>query len=353
MHFSVSTKRSVANILITGGAGFIGVNAAMRFLQKGWNVTVFDDFSRRGADLNVAFLREQFPEVSVIRGDVRSVEDVGRAFKHSYDAVLHLAGQVAVTTSVTHPRDDFTINALGTFNLLEAARSSSKPPIVLFASTNKVYGGLENIEVAEGERRYDFRDLTGGVSEGQPLDFHSPYGCSKGAADQYVRDYARIYGLRTVVFRQSCIYGQRQMGIEDQGWVAWFMIAGLFGRPVTIYGNGKQVRDLLYIDDLVDLYERAIERIEVASGKVYNIGGGPANTLSLLEFLDVLKELGLPLTHASAKERPGDQPIFISDNSKAQRDLQWSPRIGVSQGIPKLRDWLIEHKSALEAFYAS
>lgn len=341
-------------MLITGGAGFIGVNAARYFASQGWEVTVFDNLSRKGTAYNLQALQQDVPAVRFIQGDVRHLAEVQAALTDGCDVILHLAGQVAVTTSVVNPREDFEMNALGSFTVLEAARLASPQPIVLYSSTNKVYGGLEDLEVTEGEKRYAFRNHPLGVSEKQPLDFHSPYGCSKGAADQYVRDYARIYGLKTVVLRQSCIYGPHQMGIEDQGWVAWFMIAGLFGRPITVYGNGKQVRDLLYVDDLIRAYDAAIQNIDCTAGQVYNMGGGAENTLSLLEFLDFLKnDLGLAMPYATAAERPGDQPIFVSDNSLALRDFGWQPTMNVQDGIRKLHSWLKEHRDQLSRFYAS
>ena len=234
-----------------------------------------DDLSRRGTQENLEWLRTQ-GKLSFVKQDIRDAAGVRDAIAGHDDAdvLLHLAGQVAVTTSVTDPRSDFEINALGTFNVLEAVRASRGRPIVLYASTNKVYGNMEHEGVALRDGRYGYKRLKRGVSETTPLDFHSPYGCSKGAADQYVRDYARIYGLRTVVFRQSCIYGTRQFGIEDQGWVAWFTIAAVLGRKLTIFGDGRQVRDVLFVDDLAECYLQAVERIDRAAGQVYNIGGG-------------------------------------------------------------------------------
>lgn len=341
-------------ILITGGAGFIGVNAAQRFARNGWDVTIFDDLSRRGSDLNLAYLTETGGNrIRFVRGDIRRKEDSDAVLADGYDAVLHLAAQVAVTTSVTDPETDFAINALGTFNVLEAVRKHCPAAAVLYASTNKVYGGLESISVTEDETRYRFADGRAGVDETVPLDFHSPYGCSKGAADQYVHDYARIYGLKTVVFRQSCIYGTRQMGVEDQGWVAWFLLAAHFHKSVTVYGTGKQVRDLLFVDDLTALYERTIERIDTAAGQVYNIGGGEANTLSLIEFLDIIQnDLGIDLPYGHAEERPGDQPIFVSDNGKALRELDWQPTTAVRDGIRRLHAWLRENSDSLRSIYA-
>lgn len=329
------------------------MNAAHAFASDGWDVTVFDNLSRKGTDINLGYLTNHHPSLRFIKGDICSMEDLKQALGEPYDVLLHLAGQVAVTTSVTDPRSDFKINALGTFNVLEAARMMKKPPLFLFSSTNKVYGGLEDLKVKEGDRRYSFVDQPDGVTEEQNLDFHSPYGCSKGAADQYVRDYGRIYRMPTVVFRQSCIYGPHQMGIEDQGWVAWFMIAAIFGRPVTIYGNGKQVRDLLHVDDLVAVYKAAIAQRARSAGQIYNIGGGAGNTLSLLEFLDMLKnDLKLPITFSFGAERPGDQPMFVSDNAKAKHELGWQPHVSLNDGIPTLHQWLIENKAQLSTLYS-
>ena len=341
------------NLLITGGAGFIGVNAALHFRERGWVVTVFDNLSRRGTDFNVQMLKEKAPDIRLERGDVRTDSKKMQALISQSDAVLHLAAQVAVTTSVTDPRNDFDNNALGTFNVLEAIRLSKNQPMIIYASTNKVYGGLETCPVTEGETRYSFTGGRKGVTEEQPLDFHSPYGCSKGAADQYVRDYARIYGLKTVVFRQSCIYGPQQFGVEDQGWVAWFLIAGLMKRPVTVYGNGKQVRDLLHVGDLVRAYELALAQPEASAGGIFNLGGGPDNTLSLLEFLEMMKaELDLPLSYTFSDWRTGDQPMFVSDNAKMEKMLAWKPEIDVKRGITELAGWLRERKGMIEKFYA-
>lgn len=340
------------NLLITGGAGFIGMNAALYFAKQGWSITVFDNLSRRGTEFNVELLKQQIPGIKIERGDVRTDTLRLGVLAEASDAVLHLAAQVAVTTSVTDPRTDFDCNALGTFNVLEAVRQSKRRPMLLYASTNKVYGGLESCPVTERETRYAFTGGREAVGEDQPLDFHSPYGCSKGAADQYVRDYARIYGLQTVVFRQSCIYGPNQFGVEDQGWVAWFLIAGLMKRPVTIYGNGKQVRDLLHVNDLLRAYELALAHPEKVSGQVYNLGGGASNTLSLLEFLDMMKnELALPLNPGSADIRAGDQPIFISDNAKMLAATGWKPEVDVRSGITELAQWLRDHQEVIRRFY--
>ena len=334
------------NALITGGAGFIGSNLAHRLVGQGHAVTVFDNLSRPGAEKNVAWLRDEWRDRwTLLEADLRDSAALCRAAENA-DVIYHLASQVAVTTSVQDPRHDFESNALGTFNVLEAARQSDRRPIVLYASTNKVYGGMEDVAVIEGETGYAYRDYPYGIPETYPLDFHSPYGCSKGAGDQYVRDYARIYGLPTVVFRQSCIYGTRQFGVEDQGWVAWFLIAAVTGQPISIYGDGKQVRDLLWVDDLLDLYDVAVARIDVAAGQVYNVGGGPANTLAVWE------ELGPMLTSLLGRQipvtyhdwRPGDQHIFVADVRKAERELGWRPTTGREEGVRRLYEWVVENE---------
>lgn len=335
-------------VLITGGAGFIGINAARRLVERGDDVTLYDSLCRPGVRGNVDWLSRLTGSGSfrLVEADVRdaprlAAEAVGK------DVLLHLAGQVAVTTSVADPRSDFETNALGTFNALEAARLSGGDPVFLYASTNKVYGGLADVVVEEEPTRYRFRDLPLGIPENQPLDFHSPYGCSKGTGDSYVQDYARIYGLRTVVFRQSAIYGPRQLGVEDQGWLAWFLIAAACGRPVTIYGDGKQVRDILWVDDLVDLYLAAVERIDAAAGQVFNVGGGAERTISVWSELGpVLESLsGRKVPVSFAGWRPGDQKVFVSDCRKAERLLGWSPRVGVEEGVRRLHEWVARNRA--------
>ena len=336
----------MSRILVTGGAGFIGSNVSHRLLSQGHEVVIYDNLQRQGTEKNVAWLRENHGQgFSLVQADVRDFPTLQEAVQ-GCEVVYHLAAQVAVTWSVSDPREDFEINALGTLNLLEAARSIDPPPIVLFTSTNKVYGGMEEVKIVEQETRHAYASLPQGVSEAQPLDFHSPYGCSKGAADQYVRDYARIYGLKTVVFRMSCIYGPRQFGVEDQGWVAHFLISSVMGRPITIYGDGKQVRDILYVDDLVAALELAVERIEVSAGQVYNMGGGPENTMSVwTEFHELLKELlGHEVPVSYDEWRPGDQLVYVSDTGKAQRELGWRARTSVSEGIEKLYRWVVDNK---------
>lgn len=333
--------------LVTGGAGFIGSNYVHRLLSRGEHVTIYDNLSRAGASKNLAWLEETFGENGsrLIVGDVADAAHLTEAARDA-DVVIHLAGQVAVTTSVVHPREDFEANALGTFNALEAARASGRDPVFVYASTNKVYGGMEDVPLAEEPARWRYADLEHGCPETQPLDFHSPYGCSKGAGDQYVRDYARIYGLRTVVMRQSCIYGPRQFGVEDQGWVAWFVIAAVIGHPITIYGDGKQVRDVLHVDDLLDAYDAAIEQIDLAAGQVYNIGGGPENVMSVwAEFGPMLERLlGKEIPVARGDWRPGDQKVFYADIRKAKRELGWKPKIGVEKGVERLFEWVKTNK---------
>lgn len=349
------------NILITGGAGFIGTNAARHFMEKGHRVTILDNLSRKGAEQNLSWLKNRHKNFAFKKIDMRDYRKLKNLFKQEkkIDTVLHLAGQVAVTSSITDPRNDFESNILGTFNLLEAIRETyglspakrKKSPFVIFASTNKVYGGMENVKIIEKGRRYAYRHLTDGIPEKMPLDFHSPYGCSNGAADQYVIDYSRIYNMETVSFRQSCIYGYRQFGMEDQGWVAWFIIAAVLGKRITIYGDGKQVRDILFVDDLVRAYEVAMENRRKVSGKAYNIGGGIKNTLSLLELLSIIEELlGKKVRRSFGKRRPGDQLVFICDIQKAKKEFGWSPKIGVGKGVANLFRWVSENSGLFEGF---
>jgi len=333
--------------LITGGAGFIGCHTADRFARRGDAVTIYDNLSRRGSRSNLEWLAERHGAgaISLVEADLRDFDALASAAR-GQEAIVHLAGQVAVTTSVQNPRDDFEDNAQGTFNALEAARLSGSNPIFIYASTNKVYGGMDDVAVVEQATRYAYRDLPHGVPESQPLDFHSPYGCSKGAGDQYVRDYARIYGLRTVVLRQSAIYGARQFGVEDQGWLAWFIIAAATGRTITIYGDGKQVRDVLYVEDLIDAYEAAIARIGRVAGEVFNIGGGPANTLSIwAETSPMLEALfGRQIPVGWGDWRPGDQRICVMDIRKVGAALDWAPKVAPVEGVRRLHEWVVENR---------
>ncbi len=345
------TGRSAADqpILITGGAGFVGCNLAYRVCSAGRSVVIYDNLSRPGVERNMAGLCETYGDrVRVEDGDVRDSEALADAVKGAA-VVFHLAAQVAVTSSLVSPRHDFEVNALGTLNLLEALRSQANPPPVIFTSTNKVYGSLEDMEFRlEGERYApcDERVRARGIPESRPLDFYSPYGCSKGAADQYVLDYARTFGLRAVVFRMSCIYGPHQCGTEDQGWVAHFLIQALQDRSITLYGDGRQVRDVLFVDDLIDAFLLAEARMNDLSGQAFNIGGGVENTTSLLELLDRIDEL-----HGSRPAvqwndwRPGDQRYYVSDFSRFRDATGWSPRVDMRAGIERLYRWLCEHRA--------
>ena len=337
-------------ILITGGAGFIGCNAARFFAMRNWNVTILDNLSRHGGEQNLRWLRDgatfDFEEV-----DFRNRAAVDRILAEGcFDAVLHLAAQVAVTTSVTDPSTDFTVNALGTFHVLDAIRRHCPEAVFIFASTNKVYGKIAAAEYALRGNRYTYLNRPNGISEDEPLDFLSPYGCSKGSADQYTLDFARIYQIRATSFRQSCIYGPRQFGVEDQGWVAWFVIASLLGRNVTIFGDGKQVRDVLHVDDLVRAYEAAIRSPDKVAGQAFNVGGGPDQVLSLLDLIHMLQHhLGSSLPVQWGDWRPGDQRIYISDIRKLHQVLDWKPEIGVSAGIWRLISWVEEERGLFEA----
>ncbi|MFA5393533.1 MAG: SDR family NAD(P)-dependent oxidoreductase [Candidatus Ratteibacteria bacterium] len=328
-------------ILITGGAGFIGVNLTESLLKKGEQVIVLDNLSRPGSEKNLAWLKDRFNrKFNFIRADIRDFRSVSEAMT-DISTVYHLAAQVAVTSSVSDPQNDFQINAAGTLNILEAVRKNCPEAVLVFSSTNKVYGELTHLTVSEKNNRYFIPDLPEGVNEKTSLDFHSPYGCSKGAADQYVRDYSRIYGLKTVVFRQSCIYGPHQFGNEDQGWVAYLTLCALQNKEITIYGDGKQVRDILFVDDLVSAFELARAQAEKISGGIYNVGGGKENVLSLLELIDWLKkELKREIKHKFDAWRPGDQRVYVSDIQKAKEDLGWKPSVFKKEGLEKLLAWL-------------
>jgi CDP-paratose 2-epimerase len=334
-------------VLITGGAGFIGSNLAHRLLQEGHTVTILDNLSRSGCQTNLRWLADTFgaDAFNFMQADLTDYDALCHATE-GVERIYHLAGQVAVTTSVKNPRQDFAANALGTFNALEAARHYGNDPIFIYASTNKVYGGMEEIRVIEDETRYRYADLPLGISETQLLNFHSPYGCSKGAGDQYTRDYFRIYKLKSVVVRQSCIYGYRQFGIEDQGWLAWFIIAVLKGLPIKIYGNGKQVRDVHFIEDLLNAYELICQNIDQTAGQIYNIGGGAINTMSIwAEFGPLLEKLmGSPIPVNFGDWRPGDQPVYISDIRKAERDFGWHPHVSVQEGVTRLFNWITKNQ---------
>jgi CDP-paratose 2-epimerase len=343
-------------VLITGGAGFIGINAASRYLARGDQVIIVDNLWRPGTEANLRWLQHQVGAFKFLQTDIRDGKAVETTFRESRDAslVLHLAGQVAVTTSVADPRSDFEMNALGTLNVLEAMRRNKITSTLIYSSTNKVYGDLAHIKIAERPERYEYAEMPHGVHEDIGLDFHSPYGCSKGSADQYVRDYQRIFGLNTVVFRQSCIYGTRQFGMEDQGWIAWFLIAAELGLPLTIYGDGKQVRDVLFVDDLLNAFDAAAKNIDVACGRVYNIGGGPGNAISILELIEHASALGgkkLPYGHGAW--RLGDQRIYVSDIRRAKSELGWEPAISWRRGVESVRNWVLANRAECEAASAA
>lgn len=330
-------------IVITGGCGFIGTNLASFYSQKGHEVLLFDNLSRKG-EKNLKWLKKN-THAQFRKGDIRNYKLLKKSFRNA-DVVFHMASQVAVTTSVKNPREDFEINALGTLNVLEAARAQSKPPIIFYASTNKVYGQV-SLKVSEGKTRFRFRErkYLQGVREDFPVDFYSPYGCSKGIGDQYTRDYHRIYGLKTVVLRQSCIYGSHQFGNEDQGWVAFFAKQILKKRPITIYGTGKQVRDILYISDLLACYDQALKKINQTQGQIYNIGGGKDCSVSLLELIGLIERLtGNQVKLKYDKERPGDQKVFYVNFEKAKKDFAWQPKVNVEQGVMRLLEWLKTHE---------
>jgi CDP-paratose 2-epimerase len=338
--------------IVTGAAGFIGCNASATLLARGDEVIGIDDLSRPGAERNLAWLQNRDGRFSFARADVRDEIELEAIFTaHSgVDVVLHLAGQVAVTTSINEPRNDFEVNANGTFNVCEATRLHASGALLVNASTNKVYGeGATDVELVDG--RWWSVSAPEGIDESAPLDFHSPYACSKGAADQYVLDYARTYRLRTVSLRQSCIYGPRQFGIEDQGWVAWLSAAALARQPFTIFGDGRQVRDVLFVDDLVALYIACAESPDLVAGRALNVGGGADNALSLLELVAYLeRKLGRRPEFELGEPRLGDQRFFVADASAARELLGWRPLVNVEEGLGLLVDWIAENLSdVLEA----
>jgi CDP-paratose 2-epimerase len=330
-------------VLITGGAGFVATNLAHRFLANKRRVIVFDNLSRPGVKANLQWLKQRHGSlVEVEVGDVRDDKALGRAVNRAA-RVFHLAAQVAVTTSLDDPLYDFEVNARGTLNLLESLRRRSDPPPLVFTSTNKVYGALADVILAAGRARYDPMDeniRAHGIDEDRNLDFHSPYGCSKGAADQYVLDYARSFGIPAAVLRMSCIYGPHQWGTEDQGWVAHFLLSTLNRQSITVYGDGRQVRDLLYVEDLVDAFLLAQQHIEEISGQAFNIGGGPANAVSLLELLQRIAELaGLRPQVRYAGWRTGDQRYYVADTRRFEALTGWRPRVRWQDGVERLWDW--------------
>jgi len=335
--------------LITGGCGFVGANLSHRLLSAGERVMLYDNLCRPGVERNYEWLRSRFSSrVTLCRADTR---DAGRLREAAGGAssVFHFAAQVAVTTSLADPAQDFEVNAWGTLNLLEALRRRREPPPLLFTSTNKVYGALAGLRLRRREERYepcDEKIRQCGVDEGMPLDFYSPYGCSKGTADQYVLEYARTCGIPAVVFRMSCIYGPRQFGTEDQGWLAHFLIRALEKKPVTLFGDGRQVRDVLFIDDLVDAFLLAREKAHALAGCAFNMGGGPRNTVSLLEVIARMT----PLTGESPRIvhgdwRSGDQRYYVSNTARFSAATGWEARTGVKSGMERLLEWLLETRA--------
>lgn len=335
-------------LIITGGCGFLGSNLAAHALERGDDLVVFDNLSRAGSVSNLQWLQAQ-GAFTFVHGDIRNGNDVSRLVREMPpDAVFHLAGQVAMTTSIANPRLDFEVNLAGSHHLLEAVREYAPAATVVYSSTNKVYGDLEQYAYRETATRYECPERPNGFDESTPLDFHSPYGCSKGAADLYMLDYARMFALNTVVFRHSSMYGGRQFATYDQGWIGWFCqkaveaSRGLLTEPFTISGNGKQVRDVLHADDMIRLYFQAVDRIAVARGQAFNIGGGMANSLSLLELFALLEELtGINLSYTKLPPRESDQRVFVADLAKARRLLDWEPRVSARVGIQAMLDWVV------------
>ena len=334
-------------ILINGGCGFLGSNLASYGIANGYDITVFDNLSRLGSSQNLEWLRS-LGNFTFIHGDTRNKNDVENIVKNGkFDVVFHLAGQVAMTTSIENPYKDFEINAMGALNLLDSLRKYSPDTAVFFSSTNKVYGDLEQYDYEETEKRYICKQFPNGFDESVPLDFRSPYGCSKGAADQYMLDFYRIYGIRTTVFRHSSMYGSRQFATYDQGWVGWFVAKAIElyndsdAEPFTISGNGKQVRDILHAEDMISLYYTALKNVDKVCGNAYNIGGTMTQSLSLLELFDMLNEmLGIKMRYTQLPVRCSDQKVFVADTTKIQSKIGWVPKVTAREGIEKMVSWV-------------
>jgi CDP-paratose 2-epimerase len=342
---------SFRSALIFGGAGFVGSNWVHHLLKfTDARIHIFDNLSRRGVHRNLEWLRQECtdPErLKVTIGDVRDAELVQRAVQNASE-IYNFAAQVAVTSSVADPKTDFEINALGTLNILEAARKCGRQPFILFTSTNKVYGDLGSKQLVQAGHRYCATDEKG-INESQPLDLYSPYGCSKGAADQYVHDYSRMFALPTVVFRMSCIAGPQQFGNEEQGWVAHFLYSALENKPLTIYGDGRQVRDVLSVKDLVLAFEKVRAQVETTAGQIYNVGGGIKNSVSLLEVIEIIEQItGKRLRYSLQRPRPGDQLFYVTDFDKLAKHTGWRPKIGVSQNIGMIWKWWKERRVQTE-----
>ena len=341
-------KKTYKKILITGGAGFIGSNTAFYFSKKGWKIYLIDNLSRKGSKNNLLNLRKNI-KLIFDKADISNFKKISKILKSIRpNLIIHCAGQVTVTKSVVNPRNDFNTNALGSFNILESIRLFSNKTKFINISTNKVYGDVLNKKVSETNKRYRFLGKLKSVNENYPLDLYSPYGCSKGIADQYTRDYSRIYNLDTIVLRLSCIYGTMQYGIEDHGWIVWLTIKSYFGKKIKIFGNGKQVRDALYIDDLVRLFFK-LSKSKKNTNKIYNIGGGSRNSTSLLELINILdKKMNKKNKFKKFKWRPGDQKIYISDISKIKKEYNWYPKISFSDGLDKIIGWINKNEMIIK-----
>lgn len=334
------------NILITGGCGFLGSNLASYGISKKYNITIFDNLSRYGSYSNLLWLKE-LGNFNFIHGDIRNKNDIESIIKqNNFDAIFHLAGQVAMTTSIENPYKDFEINSLGTLNILDSVRKYSKNTHIFYSSTNKAYGDLEQFNYEETDTRYICKEYSNGFPENINLEFHSPYGCSKGAADQYMIDYHRIFNIKTTVFRHSSMYGSRQFATYDQGWIGWFCqkaIEKKYNKEAifTISGNGKQVRDILHAKDMIELYYLALENTDKVSGKYYNIGGGMEQSLSLLELFNLLNEiLNIKLEYDCKPFRISDQKVFVADISKINKDINWMPKVKAKEGIEEMIYWI-------------
>jgi CDP-paratose 2-epimerase len=332
-------------LLITGGCGFLGSNLSINAINRDDELVVFDNLHRKGSLYNLQWLMEQ-GTFRFVHGDIRNQNDITSLVQEfKPDAIFHLAGQVAMTTSIANPRMDFEINVIGTYNLLEAVRRYASEAVVLYSSTNKVYGNLEQYRYHETDTRYNCIDKPAGFDEGTLLEFHSPYGCSKGAADQYMLDYARIFGIKTVVFRHSSMYGEQQFATYDQGWIGWFIKEALRIKKdgkgkIEIHGNGKQVRDILYVEDMINLYSMTFEKIDKCAGEAFNIGGGMKNSISLIELLRYLEnKLSIEIELIKKEWRLSDQKVFVADIKKITKTIGWEPQVSKDNGLDKMIGW--------------
>ena len=338
-------------ILVIGGAGFIGSNFVKYILEEGGKVYLWDNFSRKGTVQNISGLKKNHNLIKIIKSNYLNNQKLMKDIIEKCDCIFHLAAQVAVTSSLEDPMHDFKTNIFGTFKLLENIRKSKKKPIFIYASTNKVYGNLNYVDIEKNKKSEEYNYLNiDGIDENFNLDFYTPYGCSKGSADQYVLDYSRIFNLKTVVVRQSCIYGENQYGIEDQGWVACLAIQALLGKNINIYGDGLQVRDVLHVRDLYEFWKAAFFKINKSNGNAYNIGGGLKNKISINNYIKALKrEVNTQIKIKYHDWRPGDQKIYVSDINKALKDLQWSPKIKFDDGLKRLLDWVRNNQATISS----